>query len=75
VRNVQVLSPTTRKVQNFTATPEQLAHDCLAEACNNPERAIALASRYAHGARMRATVAAIGSAFLRASTAAKGGAS
>jgi hypothetical protein len=71
MRNGEVLSPTAPKVQNFTATPEQLAHDCLAEA-RNPERAIALASRYAHGARLRATIAAIANAFLRASTAAEG---
>ena len=63
--NVQVLRSTGRKVQNFTATPEQLAHDCLEEARNNPERAIALAGRYAHGTRLKATIAAIGTAFLR----------
>jgi hypothetical protein len=54
-----------RKVQNFTATPEQLAHDCLAEARNDPDRAVAIAAMYAHGRRLRATHAAIGTAFLR----------
>jgi hypothetical protein len=67
MRNAEVLSSTGRKVQNFTAGPEQLAHDCLTEARNNPKRAIALAGRYAHGARLRATIAAIGSALLRVS--------
>jgi hypothetical protein len=63
--NVHVLRSTSRKVQNFTATPEQLAHDCLAEARNNPEQAIALARCRAHGRELRATIAAIGTAFLR----------
>jgi hypothetical protein len=56
-------------------TPEQIARECLAEACNNPDRAIALAGKRARGAKLRATVVAIGSALLRASPPAKGGAS
>lgn len=46
-------------------TVEQIAQACLAEARNNPERAIALAGRHAHGATLRAVVAAIGSELLR----------
>jgi hypothetical protein len=72
VRNI-VLSPAPRKVQKFAHTPEEIARACLAAARNNPERAIALAGRHAHGAKMRAVVAAIGTALLRASPAAKGG--
>jgi hypothetical protein len=56
-------------------SPDQIAQRCLAEAGNDPDRATRLVGRYAHGARQRATVAAIGSALLRASTAAKGGVS
>jgi hypothetical protein len=67
MRNVQVLSPTARKVQNFTATPEQIARECLAAAHNNFDRAIALAGRRACGGKLRAAVVAIGGAFLRAS--------
>jgi hypothetical protein len=62
--HIQQIMPSARKVQNFTATPEQLADDCLAEARNNPERAITLAGIYAHGGRWRATVVASGHAFL-----------
>jgi hypothetical protein len=48
-------------------TPERIARECLAEAGNNPDRAITLAGRRARGATLRATVAAIGTAFLRTS--------
>jgi hypothetical protein len=66
--------PPTSKRDRITShsTPEQIAQDCLAAARGNPERAILLAGRHAHGAKMRAVVAAIGTAFLRASTAADG---
>jgi hypothetical protein len=57
-----------RKVQKFAGTPEQIARRCLAEAHNNPDRAIALAGRYARGGKLRATVAAIGTGLLRAPT-------
>jgi hypothetical protein len=33
---------------------EQVARECLAEAHNDPERAIALAGRHARGAKLRA---------------------
>jgi hypothetical protein len=48
-------------------TPEQLARACLVEARSDPDKAIALARRHVHGRELRATIAAIGSAFLRAS--------
>jgi hypothetical protein len=57
-------------------TPEHLARECLGKAHNDFERAIALAFRRVRGGKQfRATVAAIGSAFLRASNAVEGGAS
>lgn len=46
-------------------TPEQIAQACLAAARGNPERAILFAGRHAHGAKLRAAVAAIGSELLR----------
>jgi hypothetical protein len=46
-------------------SPDRLARQCLAEARNNPDRAIALAGRHARGATLRATIAAIGTALLR----------
>lgn len=46
-------------------TPEQIAQGCLTEARNNPDKAIALARCRAHGRELRATIAAIGTAFLR----------
>jgi hypothetical protein len=50
-------------------TPKELARQCLAEAHNNPQRAISLAGKRAHGARLRAVVMAIGDALLRGATA------
>jgi hypothetical protein len=46
------------------STPREIAKRCLADAGNNPDRAIALAGRHARGARLRATVVAIGDALL-----------
>src|SRR5258707_138681 len=46
-------------------SPDQLAARCLLEA-GTPEAAIALAQRHAHGRKLRETIMAIGSAFLRA---------
>jgi hypothetical protein len=59
--------PPTRGVNKtiLDNTPKALARQCLAEAANNPERAIALAGRRAHGAKLRAVVAAIADALLR----------
>jgi len=48
-------------------TPRQLAEQCLAEARNNPDKAIALAGKRARGWKLRATVVVIGNALLRAS--------
>lgn len=45
-------------------TPQAIARECLAEASNNPEQAIALARRRAPGPRLRAVVAAIGDMLL-----------
>ena len=54
-----------RLTDKHDLTPKQLARECLAEGRNNPDSAITLARRYACGTRLRATVAAIGSALLR----------
>jgi hypothetical protein len=62
-----IIRPLTASKRAVPNSPEDIARACLATAGNNPERAIALASGYAHGARLRATIAAIGSALLRAS--------
>ena len=61
-------------------TPEQIARACIAEARNNPmfgsscstDRAIALAGRYAHGAKLRWVIRAIGEALNRKGAARKG---
>ena len=62
-----------KKARRFLAitghrTPEQLARECLAAAYNNRDQAIAIAGKRVRGAKLRATVAAICSALLRAST-------
>jgi hypothetical protein len=48
----------------FRYDPSQLARQCLADSHQDPIAAVALAARYAHGSRLRATVAAIGTAVL-----------
>jgi hypothetical protein len=64
-----------RKRERFTPGPsispagfhysaKQLALQCLADTHNDPDRAVALAGRYAHGRRLRETIAAIGNAWL-----------
>jgi hypothetical protein len=58
------------------ALPNAFARQCLEEAGGDPSRAIALVRKYVIGkSSQRATIAAIGSALLRASTSIKKGAS
>jgi hypothetical protein len=58
---------TPSKPQPQAMTPAELARQCLAEAHNDPDRAIALAGKRARGAKLRATYAVIGNALMRAS--------
>jgi hypothetical protein len=48
--------------RNVNHSIEHTAQRCLAEAGNNPDRAIKLAGKYARGAKLRAVVVAIANA-------------
>ena len=65
MRNIQVLSPVTGKVYTVAGTPDLIARACLAEAHNDPDRAVRLAGKRARGANLRAVIREIGNALLR----------
>ena len=63
-QTVQLANVAGVRPAGFYASPKQLALRCLADSRNDPDRAVALASRYAHGHRLREVITAIGNAWL-----------
>jgi hypothetical protein len=63
-RTAQLTHVTGVRPAGFYASPKQLALRCLADCRNDPDRAVALAGRYAHGHRLREVITAISNAWL-----------